>query len=147
MLLLVVFVGTSADSQVLSGTRVHVVNAGRSPQGQPAELHNLSAHNAFPAQLVHQHGFASHRRAVSTNNPLHLTTANETLPTRFAPFFFGTFFGVAPPSLLHIHAGKTLSKLSSTSMFSWSSMFLLVLFATFSIIPVVYKGRLRERFD
>ena len=64
------------------------------------------------------------------------------------PFFLGTFIGVAPPSFVAIQAGKTLHKLTSSSdAVSWNSMFLLAVFAVLSLLPVIFKTKLREKFD
>lgn len=58
-------------------------------------------------------------------------------------FMLGTFFGVAPPSMIAIQAGKTLQKLtSSCDAFSWSSMGILTLCACLSLIPSILKSRL-----
>ncbi|VVC45524.1 Hypothetical protein CINCED_3A016219 [Cinara cedri] len=64
------------------------------------------------------------------------------------PFWAGTFFGVAVPSVLAVQAGKTLHELTSTtSLWSWSSILLLAVFATLSLMPVLFKGKLRDKFD
>ena len=41
---------------------------------------------------------------------------------RLAPFWFGTFFGVAPPSFVAIQAGTTLQQLTSSTdaITTWS---------------------------
>ncbi|CAG0913540.1 unnamed protein product [Notodromas monacha] len=65
-----------------------------------------------------------------------------------SPFFWGTFLGVAPPSFVAIQAGTTLHKLTSTSeAVSWNSMLLLGVFAGLSLLPIVFKRKLREKFD
>lgn len=52
-------------------------------------------------------------------------------------FAFGTFFGVAPPSLIYIQAGTTLNQLtSSTSVFSVKSVLGLVVIAILSLAPI-----------
>lgn len=64
------------------------------------------------------------------------------------PFWAGTFFGVAVPSVLVVQAGKTLHELTSaTSAWSWSSILLLATFATLSLLPVLFKAKLRDKFD
>ncbi|VVC45526.1 Hypothetical protein CINCED_3A024248 [Cinara cedri] len=64
------------------------------------------------------------------------------------PFWVGTFIGVAVPSGLSIQAGKTLKDLSSsTTLWSWSSVLFLVTFATLSLLPIIYKAKLRDKFD
>lgn len=64
------------------------------------------------------------------------------------PFFIGTFLGVAPPSFLAIHAGTTLHELASSSnvIISYKSVFFLVLFAIISILPIVFKNKLKDKF-
>ncbi|XP_073997049.1 transmembrane protein stas [Rhodnius prolixus] len=64
------------------------------------------------------------------------------------PFCIGTFLGVAPPSFVAIQAGKTLNQLSSaSSTFSWTSVFILAAFAILSLLPVLLKKRLKDKFD
>lgn len=64
------------------------------------------------------------------------------------PFAMGTFLGVGPPSFVAIQAGQTLYKMSSSSdAWSWTSVILLAVFALLSLIPVVLKQRLREKFE
>ncbi|XP_060086400.1 transmembrane protein 41B-like [Ylistrum balloti] len=64
------------------------------------------------------------------------------------PFFFGTFFGVAPPSFVAIQAGTTLQKLTSSGdAVSWSSLIVLTLFACLSLLPVFLKNKLKAKFD
>ena len=55
------------------------------------------------------------------------------LPT----FVFGTFFGVVPPSIIAIQAGKTVQTLTSAAgTFSWTNVFILISSAVLAIIPV-----------
>ncbi|XP_047989091.1 transmembrane protein 41 homolog isoform X2 [Leguminivora glycinivorella] len=64
------------------------------------------------------------------------------------PFALGTFIGVAPPSFVAIQAGQTLHTLTSTSdAWSWTSITVLSVFALVSLIPVLLKNRLREKFE
>ncbi|XP_073966441.1 transmembrane protein stas isoform X2 [Choristoneura fumiferana] len=64
------------------------------------------------------------------------------------PFALGTFIGVAPPSFVAIQAGQTLHTLTSTSeAWSWTSILVLTVFASVSLIPVLLKKQLREKFD
>ncbi|XP_034825142.1 transmembrane protein 41 homolog isoform X1 [Maniola hyperantus] len=64
------------------------------------------------------------------------------------PFALGTFIGVAPPSFVAIQAGQTLHTLTSTSdAWSWTSVTVLTLFALISLVPVLLKQRLREKFE
>lgn len=63
-----------------------------------------------------------------------------------APFFLGTFVGVAPPSFVAIQAGTTLHKLSSTrDAISWWSVSMLAIFAVLSLLPVIFKGKLKQK--
>ncbi|XP_076032180.1 transmembrane protein stas isoform X2 [Oratosquilla oratoria] len=64
------------------------------------------------------------------------------------PFWLGTFLGVAPPSILAVQAGTTLYELtSSTDAFSFTSIILLAGAAVLSLIPIILKNQLREKFD
>ncbi|GLG98002.1 Transmembrane protein 41-like protein [Gryllus bimaculatus] len=64
------------------------------------------------------------------------------------PFWLGTFFGVAPPSFVAIQAGQTLYKLSASSdAWSWTSVILLAVFAILSLVPVLLKKQLRDKFE
>ncbi|XP_045459692.1 transmembrane protein 41 homolog [Melitaea cinxia] len=64
------------------------------------------------------------------------------------PFALGTFIGVAPPSFVAIQAGQTLHTLTSTSdAWSWTSITILSIFALISLVPVLLKQKLREKFD
>ncbi|XP_046673072.1 transmembrane protein 41B isoform X2 [Homalodisca vitripennis] len=65
-----------------------------------------------------------------------------------APFWLGTFIGVAPPSFVAIQAGQTLQQLTSmSSTWSWTSVTLLGLFSILSLVPVLLRERLRTKFD
>ncbi|CAK1551953.1 unnamed protein product [Leptosia nina] len=64
------------------------------------------------------------------------------------PFALGTFIGVAPPSFVAIQAGQTLHTLTSTrDAWSWTSVTVLSLFAIISLIPVLLKQKLKEKFE
>lgn len=64
------------------------------------------------------------------------------------PFWFGTFLGVAPPSFLAIQAGGTLHEISSSSStLSITSVLLLAGFAVLSLVPVLLRQRLKEKFE
>lgn len=64
------------------------------------------------------------------------------------PFVFGTFAGVAPPSFIAIEAGKTLYKMtSSTIAFSWSSIIMLFLFSMLALAPVIFKRYFKSKVD
>ncbi|XP_062513308.1 transmembrane protein 41B-like [Corticium candelabrum] len=63
-------------------------------------------------------------------------------------FFFGTFIGVAPPSILFIQAGKTLYKLTTTGdITSWKSMLFLAISAAISLLPVLFKKAMRKKLE
>lgn len=69
------------------------------------------------------------------NVPLHL-------------FFIGTFLGVGPPSFVAIQAGTTLQQLTSTGeTVSWQSMCILALLAVISLLPVLFRKQLKNKFD
>lgn len=64
------------------------------------------------------------------------------------PFALGTLLGVGPPSFVAIQAGQTLYKMSNASgVFSWASVVLLAVFALLSLLPVLLKQKLREKFE
>lgn len=68
----------------------------------------------------------------------------------FQIFIINKFFllGVAVPSVLAVQAGQTLHELTSTSStWSWTSVLLLATFATLSLLPVLFKAKLRDKFD
>ncbi|XP_004529549.1 transmembrane protein 41 homolog [Ceratitis capitata] len=63
-------------------------------------------------------------------------------------FAVGTFFGVAPPSIVAIQAGKTLQKMTSSSdAFSWTSMALLSACALVSLLPGLLKNKLKKKLE
>ncbi|XP_040567439.1 transmembrane protein 41 homolog [Lepeophtheirus salmonis] len=60
------------------------------------------------------------------------------------PFWFGTFFGVAPPSIVAIKAGKTLQEMTSTAdAFSYQSIILLFLISLLCLLPIGMKKLVR----
>jgi len=61
-------------------------------------------------------------------------------------FFIGTFFGVAPPSMMFIQLGQTLQQLTTTGL-PWSTVGLLTLMGFASLVPVLYKENIRKRFE
>jgi len=77
---------------------------------------------------------------------INITSPIVNVPMK--PFFFGTFLGVAPPSFLAIHAGTTLHELSSSSemIISLNSVLFLLAFAVVSVLPVIFKNKLKDRF-
>lgn len=76
---------------------------------------------------------------------------NITSPVLNVPlttFFIGTFFGVAPPSFVAIHAGTMLHKLtSSADAISYKSIGILAVFAIASLLPILFKHRLKQKFN
>jgi len=64
------------------------------------------------------------------------------------PFWIGSFIGVAPPSFVFIQAGVTLQQLTSTmDPITIESVALLVIFAIISLVPVVLKDKMKQKFD
>lgn len=77
-----------------------------------------------------------------------INLASPVIGVPIVPFVVGTFFGVAPPSFVAIQAGQTLNKLTSSSdAWSWNSIIILCVFALLSLIPVLFKKNLRQKFD
>lgn len=77
-----------------------------------------------------------------------INLASPVIGVPIVPFAVGTFFGVAPPSFVAIQAGQTLNKLTSSSdAWSWTSIIILCIFAFVSLIPVLFKRNLRDKFD
>ncbi|XP_002741710.1 transmembrane protein 41B-like [Saccoglossus kowalevskii] len=65
-----------------------------------------------------------------------------------SPFFFGTFLGVAPPSFVAIQAGTTLHQLMTASdAVSWKSVIILAVLAALSLVPVLFKQKLKKKFE
>ncbi|XP_017879653.1 transmembrane protein 41 homolog [Ceratina calcarata] len=77
-----------------------------------------------------------------------INLASPIIGVPLFPFAVGTFFGVAPPSFVAIQAGQTLQNLtSSADAWSWNSVGVLCLFALLSLLPVLFKRKLRQKFD
>lgn len=77
-----------------------------------------------------------------------INIASPVLGVPLMPFFVGTFFGVAPPSFVAVQAGTTLYQLTKSSdAVSWTALFWLLVFAIISLVPVLFKRRLKQRFD
>jgi len=56
--------------------------------------------------------------------------------------------GVAPPSFVAVQAGTTLNMLTSSSdAVSWTSLIILIVLGCASLIPVLMKNQLKEKFD
>lgn len=77
-----------------------------------------------------------------------INLASPVIGVPIAPFTLGTFFGVAPPSFVAIQAGQTLHKLTSSSdAWSWNSIIMLCIFALLSLVPVLYKQKLKQKLE
>jgi len=77
-----------------------------------------------------------------------INVAAPVIEVPFWPFFWGTFIGVAPPSFVAIQAGTTLQQLTSSSDgVNLYSMAILGVLALLSLAPVIWKEKLKERFD
>ncbi|XP_014227953.1 transmembrane protein 41B isoform X1 [Trichogramma pretiosum] len=77
-----------------------------------------------------------------------INLASPVVGVPMKPFVIGTFLGVAPPSFVAIQAGQTLNNLTSSSdAFSWNNIILLCAFAIISIVPVVFKKQINQKFE
>uniref|UniRef100_UPI00398F8778 transmembrane protein 41B isoform X2 n=1 Tax=Pristiophorus japonicus TaxID=55135 RepID=UPI00398F8778 len=76
---------------------------------------------------------------------------NITSPVINVPlgvFFIGTFLGVAPPSFVAIKAGTTLYQLTTAGeAVSWNSVFVLMILAVLSLLPVFFQKKLKQKFS
>ncbi|CAH0560112.1 unnamed protein product [Brassicogethes aeneus] len=64
------------------------------------------------------------------------------------PFAMGTFFGVAPPSFIAIQGGQTLHDMTANdTAFSLSSFAWLAVFGVVSLIPILFKGKLKNKIE
>ncbi|XP_004711602.1 transmembrane protein 41B [Echinops telfairi] len=76
---------------------------------------------------------------------------NITSPVINVPlkvFFIGTFLGVAPPSFVAIKAGTTLYQLTTAGeAVSWNSVFILMVLAVLSILPAIFRKKLKQKFE
>ncbi|XP_048401846.1 transmembrane protein 41B [Stegostoma tigrinum] len=76
---------------------------------------------------------------------------NITSPVINVPlgvFFIGTFLGVAPPSFVAIKAGTTLYQLTTAGeAVSWNSVFVLMILAIISLLPVFFQKKLKQKFS
>jgi hypothetical protein len=56
--------------------------------------------------------------------------------------------GVAPPSFVAIQAGTTLQQLTSSGdTVSWQSVSILAVLAVVSLLPVIFRRQLKNKFD
>jgi len=77
-----------------------------------------------------------------------INVASPVIEVPFWPFFWGTFIGVAPPSFVAIQGGTTLQQLtSSADGVNLYSMAALGILALLSLAPVIWKEKLKERFE
>lgn len=77
-----------------------------------------------------------------------INLVSPVIGVRLTPFWIGTFVGVAPPSFVAIQAGTTLQQLtSSTDAITVWSVAILAGFAILSIVPVLFRRRLKNKFD
>lgn len=77
-----------------------------------------------------------------------INIASPVIGVPLTPFWIGTFLGVAPPSFVAIQAGQTLYKLTASSdAWSWTSVILLAVFAVLSLVPVLLKQKLKDKFE
>ncbi|XP_003401946.1 transmembrane protein 41B [Bombus terrestris] len=77
-----------------------------------------------------------------------INLASPVIGVPLVPFALGTFFGVAPPSFVAIQAGQTLQNLTSSSdAWSWNSIIILCIFAVLSLVPVLFKQKLQQKYD
>ncbi|KAF0299757.1 Transmembrane protein 41B [Amphibalanus amphitrite] len=77
-----------------------------------------------------------------------INITSPVIEVPLTPFFIGTFIGVAPPSFVAIQGGTTLQQLTSSSdAVSWSSVVWLAVFACLSLVPILFKQKLKQRFD
>ncbi|XP_037936406.1 transmembrane protein 41 homolog [Teleopsis dalmanni] len=77
-----------------------------------------------------------------------INLASPVIGVPLYTFAFGTFCGVAPPSVIAIQAGKTLQKMTSSSeAFSWTSMGILTFCACLSLLPGLLKNKLKKKLE
>lgn len=77
-----------------------------------------------------------------------INIVSPVLGVPLLPFWVGSFFGVAPPSFIFIQAGTTLQQMTSTmEPITVQTVVILVIFALLSILPVLLKNKLKDKFD
>jgi len=77
-----------------------------------------------------------------------INIVSPVIDVPLVPFWFGSFFGVAPPSFVFIQAGTTLQQMTSTmDPITPESVSLLVLFALLSLVPVLLKNKIKAKFE
>lgn len=75
-----------------------------------------------------------------------INIASPLVDVPLGTFFLGTFIGVAPPSILFVKMGQTLQQLTTTSV-PVSTMVGLVAIGFVSLLPVLYKDRLKKKLE
>ncbi|EIE85713.1 hypothetical protein G6F46_004372 [Rhizopus delemar] len=71
------------------------------------------------------------------------------LSVPFGAFFWGTFFGVAPPSFIHVQAGAALDRLSSSDkleLVTPINIFCLIVVAIVALIPVFVRRKFNATY-
>ena len=77
-----------------------------------------------------------------------INIAAPIVSVALAPFFFGTFLGVAPPSLLAIRAGISLQQLASANIFlTLENGALIAGLAVLSLVPVYLRDNYKDKFE
>ncbi|XP_052797587.1 transmembrane protein 41B-like [Mya arenaria] len=77
-----------------------------------------------------------------------INIASPVINVPLLPFFLGTFLGVAPPSFVAIQGGTTLHQLTSSGdAVSYRSMGILAVFAVISLLPVIFKKKLKAKLE
>lgn len=77
-----------------------------------------------------------------------INLASPVIGVPIYTFALGTFFGVAPPSVIAIQTGKTLQKMtSSNEAFSWTSVCILTVCAVLSLLPGLLKNKLKKKLE
>ncbi|CAJ0905696.1 9907_t:CDS:2 [Entrophospora sp. SA101] len=65
-------------------------------------------------------------------------------------FFIGTFFGVAPPSFIHVQAGLTINNITNDSdfeIFTFKNISVLILVGAAVLLPVWYRKKVESRSE
>uniref|UniRef100_A0AC35GNA0 Uncharacterized protein n=1 Tax=Panagrolaimus sp. PS1159 TaxID=55785 RepID=A0AC35GNA0_9BILA len=77
-----------------------------------------------------------------------INIASPVIGVSITPFFWGTFFGVAPPSMLFIQAGTTLQEMVNANvMWSWKSIIMIIGTTIIAILPVLYRKYTKPKTD
>ncbi|EGD72347.1 temporarily Assigned name family member [Salpingoeca rosetta] len=77
-----------------------------------------------------------------------INVASPVIGVNMWSFWLGTFIGVAPPCLLYVEAGGVLEELTSTGeVVSLSSILRISALGCLALLPVLFKDRLKRKFD